>query len=252
MNGGNLKIIQEEVPNQEEMQNVFSQYHYNLQNIENSKTVMNNLIITGCNIYYRYKDFLFPDILQSIIDLTCSTKKFEYLYLIIEIIKSLYSKKEEYKIKKEDFDGFFLYMKEVCRCFYYSINDEFISHLKKVLKDLKQTNIYPNNYIDDLIMEFRLTTEPKITDNNKDLQSLTNLVNNGDLKVDKEIIDLYKDIDDLKRTDNNNLRKKLIKIENDMIQKQIKYYNENLKKIKCLNDLIELCDKNGSLDNLEK
>lgn len=248
MNGEKLNIMQEEVPNQEEMQNIFSQYHCRLQNIENSKKVMNDLIITGCSIYYRYKDFLFPDILQTIINLTCSTKKVEYLYLIIEIIKSLHSKKDEYKIKKEDFDGFFLYMKEVCRCFYYSISDEFISHLKQVLKDLKKTNIYPNNYIDDLIMEFRLTTEPKISDNNKDLQCLTNLVNNGDLKVDKEIIDLYKDIDDLKRTDNNNLRKKLIKIENDMIQRQIKYYNENLKKIKCLNDLIQLCDNNGNFD----
>lgn len=98
-------------------------------------------------------------------------------------------------------------------------------------------------------MEFRLTTEPKITDNNKDLNCLTNLVNSGNLKVDKELIDLYKDFDDLKRTDNNNIRKKLINIENDMIQKQIKYYNENLKKIKCLNELIELCDKNGSFDN---
>lgn len=249
MNKENPNIKQEEIPSQEEMQRVYSQYNNNLQKITNSKKVINDLTNTGCNIYYKYKDYLFPDILQSIIDLTCSTKKVEYLYLIIEIIKSLHSNKNEYNIKKEDFDGFFLYMKEVCRCFYYSISDEFISHLKQVLKDLKKCNIYPNNYIDDLIMEFRLTTEPKITDNNKDLNCLTNLVNSGDLKVDKEIIDLYKDIDDLKRTNNNDKRKKLIKIENDMIQKQIKYYNENLKKIKCLNELIELCDKNGSFDN---
>jgi hypothetical protein len=249
MNKENPNIKQEEPPSQEEMQRVFTQYNNNLQQITNSKKVINDLINTGCNIYYKYKDYLFPDILQSIIDLTCSSKKVEYLYLIIEIIKSLHSKRNEYSIKKEDFDGFFLYIKEVCRCFYYSINDEFISHLKQVLKDLKKCKIYPDNYIDDLIMEFRLTTEPKITDNIKDLNSLTNLVNNGDLKVDREIIDLYKDIDDLKRTDNNIIRKKLIKIENDMIQKQIKYYNENLKKIKCLNELIELCDNNGSFDN---
>jgi hypothetical protein len=249
MNKENPNIKQEEAPSQEEMQRIFTQYNNNLQQITNSKKIINDLISTGCNIYYKYKDFLFPDILQSIIDLTCSSKKVEYLYLIIEIIKSLHSKRNEYSIKKEDFDGFFLYIKEVCRCFYYSINDEFISHLKQVLKDLKKCNIYPSNYIDDLIMEFRLTTEPKITDNSKDLNCLTNLVNSGDLKVDKELIDLYKDFDDLKRTDNNNIRKKLINIENDMIQKQIKYYNENLKKIKCLNELIELCDKNGSFDN---
>jgi hypothetical protein len=249
MNKENPNIKQEEAPSQEEMQRVFTQYNNNLQQITNSKKVINDLINTGCNIYYKYKDFLFPDILQSIIDLTCLSKKVEYLYLIIEIIKSLHSKRNEYSIKKEDFDGFFLYIKEVCRCFFYSINDEFISHLKQVLKDLKKCKIYPDNYIDDLIMEFRLTTEPKITDNIKDLNSLTNLVNNGDLKVDREIIDLYKDIDDLKRTDNNIIRKKLIKIENDMIQKQIKYYNENLKKIKCLNELIELCDNNGGFDN---
>ena len=244
-----IDIKQEEFPSEEERQRVFSQYFNNLQQITNSKTVIKGLTEKGCNIYYKYKDFLFPEIFQLIIDLTNSTKKVEYLYLIIEIIKSLYSRRKEYNIKKENFDDFFLYIKEVCRCFNYSINDEFISHLKQVLKDLKKCNIYPSNYIDDLIMEFRLTTEPKITDNNKDLNCLTNLVNSGVLKVDKEIIDLYKDIDDLKRTDNNNIRKKLIKIENDMIQRQIKYYNENLKKIKCLNDLIELCNKNGNFDN---
>lgn len=137
MNKENPNIKQEEVPSQEEMQRVYSQYNNNLQNITNSKKVINDLTNTGCNIYYKYKDYLFPEILQSIIDLTYSSKKLEYLYLIIEIIKSLYSNKDEYKIKKEDFDIFFLYIKEVCRCFYYSMNDEFISYLKQALKDLK-------------------------------------------------------------------------------------------------------------------
>lgn len=101
MNKENPNIKQEEVPSQEEMQRVYSQYNNNLQNITNSKKVINDLTNTGCNIYYKYKDYLFPEILQSIIDLTYSSKKLEYLYLIIEIIKSLYSNRDEYKIKKK-------------------------------------------------------------------------------------------------------------------------------------------------------
>ena len=43
MNKENPNIKQEEVPSQEEMQRVYSQYNNNLQNITNSKKVINDL-----------------------------------------------------------------------------------------------------------------------------------------------------------------------------------------------------------------
>ena len=84
-------------------------------------------------------------------------------------------------------------------------------------------------------MELRLTTEPNITDSIDDRKILSRLVNKNILKIDFEMINLHKDIEDLKRNNNNNIIVKLIKNENNMIEKQIKLYNENLKQVKCLN-----------------
>ena len=95
---------------------------------------------------------------------------------------------------------------------------------------------------DIVIMELRLTTESNIGNNIKDRNSLSNLINNNILKIDYEMINLYKNFDDLKRTNNNKIRLELIKRENNMIEKQIKIYNENLKQLKCINELINICD----------
>ena len=138
--------------------------------------------------------------------------------------------------------GSFSYVKAICKCFKYSFNDDFIKQLKNALNELKKNNIYPVSIIDNLIMEMRLTTEPQITENENDRKCLSNLVSANILKIDYEMINLYKDIEDLKRTDNNQLRLNLIKKENNMIEKQIKLYNENLKQVKILNDLIKICD----------
>ena len=166
----------------------------------------------------------------------------EYLYLLIEIIKSIHSNISKHPVKKEELYNIFEYVRSICRSFYYSFNYEFTKFIKDSLNHLKKCNIYPNYFIDDLIMELRLNTNPNITGNINDRKSLSNLVKNNILKIDYEMINFNKDIDDLKRTDNNKNRMNLIKCHNDMIQKQIKLYNENLKQIKCLNELINKCD----------
>lgn len=242
MEKNELNFKKERIPTEEEIQRIYSNYYRDLNNIDNKKRIIMDLTDKACNIYYTYKSYIFPDILQAILDQANFTKKLEFLFLIIEIIKKLYKDKINYKIDKEEFNGYFLYVKEICRCFFYSFNDEYTKTIKSALNDLKKSNIYPGEYIDDLIMELRLTTEPRINDNDKDKKSLSNLVNNDNLKIDYEMINLYKDIDDLKRTNNNNNRRKLIKNENDMIEKQMKLYSENLKQIGCLNELIEICN----------
>ena len=230
------------IPKDEQRNNILLEFSKDLLYICKSKDKVFEMANKACNFYYKYQDYIFPDLLQEILTQAGKTKRLEYLYLIIEIIKYLNTNKLKYPIKNKLLFKIFPYVKEITRCFFYSFNNDFTKSLKVALNELKKQNIYPSNYIDDLIMELRLTTEPNITDNIKDRNSLSNLVNNNILKIDYEMINLYKCFEDLERTNNNNIRLDLIKKENNIIEKQIKLYNENFKQLRCLNDLINICD----------
>lgn len=229
------------IPTEEERTKILSDFRNDLKGIFVSKENVFKLSKKCCEIYYSYKDYIFPDLLQEILSQATKVKQLEYLYLIIEIIKDFNSNKS---IQTENNFLFkiFPFVKEISRCFSDSFNDEFIKSLKIALNELKRCNIYPENYIDELIMEIRMCNEPNITDNINDRQCLSQLLLNNKLKIDNDKINLYKDIENLERTNNNDLRLKLINNENSMIEKQIKIYNENLKQIKCLNELIKICD----------
>jgi hypothetical protein len=218
----------------EERQNIIMNFNNLLRKINTKESVL-NISKYAVDIYNKHKDDnIFLDLLQSILKSAESTKKLENLYLLIEIIKLIHSNKENNSVKNEELFFFFEYIKFICRLFYNSPNDEFTKSIINSLKHLKECNIYPNNFIDDLIMELRLNSEPNITGHINERKSLFNLVNRGIINIDSSFISLFKDIEELKRTDNNEIRKSLIKKENDMIEKQIKLYNENLKQIKCL------------------
>ena len=238
-NNNTKKII---VPTEEQKNTILFQFGKDLSYICKSKQQIFEMSKSACNYYYSYRDYIFPDLLQEILEQAGKRKRLEYLYLLIEIIKYLNSNKYKYPIKSDLLFNIFPFVKEITRCFYYSFNNDFTKLLKVALNELKKHNIYPSNYIDDLIMELRLTTESNIGNNIKDRNSLSNLINNNILKIDYEMINLYKNFDDLKRTNNNKIRLELIKRENNMIEKQIKIYNENLKQLKCINELINICD----------
>ena len=238
-NDNTKKII---VPTEEQKNAILFQFSKDLSYICISKQQVFEMCKNACNYYYSYQDYIFPDLLQEILSQAGKRKRLEYLYLLIEIIKYLNSNKYNNPIKGDLLFNIFPFVKEITRCFYYSFNNDFTKLLKVALNELKKQKIYPINYIDDLIMELRLTTDPNITDNIKDRNSLSNLINNNILKIDYEMINLYKNFDDIKRTNNNKIRMELIKKENNMIEKQIKIYNENLKQLKCINELINICD----------
>ena len=234
-------INNEPIPSYEERENIIKEFNSRLKKINTKESIL-EISKYAANIYYKYKDFIFPDLLQSILVSAESTKKIEHLFLLIEIIKLIYSNKEKYDVKKEELFNFFEYIKYICRTFYFSFNDEFIKMIKSSLKHLKECKIYPNIFIDNLMMEFRLNTDPHITGNENDRKCLSNLVNNNILQVDYNFINLFKDIEDLERTKKNKIRIGLIKKYNDLIEKQIKLYNQNLTQIKSLNELINICD----------
>ena len=92
-------------------------------------------------------------------------------------------------------------------------------------------------------MEIRITTDPKLAGTENDRNCLSNLYKEQLLKIDKNMIDLYKDIESVKRGNYNVIRMNLIKKENELIEKQMDLYNKNLEQIKNINEIIALIDK---------
>ena len=118
--------------------------------------------------------------------------------------------------------------------------------MKKALNHLKDTKIYDEKYINNIIMELRITTDPKITYKENDINDITclmDLFNEQTLQIDMNMINLYKDIKLVERGNINKLRMNLIIKENDLIEKQMLLYNKNLEQIKNINEMIDIIDK---------
>ena len=155
-------------------------------------------------------------------------QKIEYLYLMIEIIKAIYSNKSKNNITQNELSYLLLGIKEICRHYHYSMNNDFIKLVKDALNHLKETKIYDEKNINNIIMELRITTDPKITSSENDRNCLMNLFNEQTLQIDMNMINLYNDIKSVERGNINMLRMNLIKKENDLIEKQMILYKKNL------------------------
>ena len=222
--------------NDEKRLKIISDFDIFLQNINSEKDIKAIASITY-KLYCSYKDFILPDLIDKIYQNAFNTRKIEYLYLIIEIIRVFDSNKGIVDERKKFFDWF----KNIFRCYYYSFKKEFIE-LKNILNDFKQTKIYSNELIDELIMELRLTTEPKLEGNDDDKKALCELANKNILEIDEDLIDYYKKVDIYQRNKSQTNQDNLINFENELIEKQLKLYNENIKQIKYINELIGYCD----------
>ena len=123
------------------------------------------------------------------------------------------------------------------------MNEQFIKYIKNALNKLKQSKIYNEIDIDNIIMELRLTTEPNISNNYNDKQSLNCLLNDKILKIDEDMIIFYKDIENANRGNINAYKMNLIKKENTLLEKQIDLYNKNIEQIKTINEMIDIINK---------
>ena len=195
-----------------------------------------------CEQYYKNKNFFFQELIPLIFYHCRETKKIEYLYLLIEIIKTLYNNNN--KIPKDDLISLYLFMKDLCRNFHFSMNNEFIKAIKDTLNKFKETKIFREDDIHNIIMELRIRTDPKITNSENDKKYLMNLIKDKSLNIDIDMINFHKDLDAVEKRNINRLKLNLIKKENDIIEKQINLYNHNLEQIKNINKLLQVLDKN--------
>ena len=207
------------IPSEEESKKILSRFNEYLTNLS-----MDNIIEASnyfCLQYNHFKNYFFENFLILILKYLSEEQKIEYLYLITEIIKSLNANKSKSKISQKELSYLLFGVKEICKYYHYSMNNEFIKMVKDALNGLKESKIYNESDINNIIMELRITTDPKITGSETDRNSLINLFNEQTLTIDKKMIDLFKDIESVDRGNINILRMNLINKENKLIEKQM-------------------------------
>ena len=231
------------LPNKEEEQNIMKKFNDYLVLLNDNKINITEISNYFCEQYYKYKKHFFQNFIFSILDNVQLTKKIEYLDLTIEIIIKLNSNKDINNTSIEDLNYLLLCIREICRNYHYAMNEQFIKYIKNALNKLKQSKIYNEIDIDNIIMELRLTTEPNISNNDNDKQSLNCLLNDKILKIDEDMIIFYKDIENANRGNINAYKMNLIKKENTLLEKQIDLYNKNIEQIKTINEMIDIINK---------
>ena len=94
--------------------------------------------------------------------------------------------------------------------------------------------------------------EPNITGSEREAKYLMNLVNYGEFKIEQNLIDFSKAMDTLNRNKDNLQRKKMLKLEKELIQKQIKTYNTHLQQLEEINLLLKKINEHPELFEKEK
>ena len=231
------------LPTEEEEKIIMKKFNDYLILLNDNKINIKEITNYFCEQYNKYNNYFFEIFLSLILQNVQITKKLEYLDLIIDIINKLNQNRINNNITTNELNYLLLCLKDICRNYHYAMNDQFIKYIKNALNNLKQTKIYEEIDIDSIIMELRLTTEPNVSNNDKDKNCLNYLLNDKILKIDMDMINLYKDIELVNRGNINSSRINLIKKENELIEKQISLYNKNLVQIKNINEMIDKINK---------
>ena len=230
------------VPSEQDRYDILNYFDNELKLITPLKEEIKKLSQYACQVLSTYNDYIFPDLLKSIIREANKKSKIEYLYLFLDIILLILCNDEYKLIRNNSIKKIFPYLKDVIRSFHYSLNDNDIKEVKKVLNQLKINKIYDDKLIDELMMELTLATEPDITGDNEEIKNICNLINKNIFEVPSDIINYNEKLEIIKKNKDNAHKLELIKLQNNIIKKQIDKYNKNLQQIKDLNSLIEKCE----------
>ena len=69
------------------------------------------------------------------------------------------------------------------------------------------------------------------------------MVNYGEIKIDQALIDYSRQLETLDRNKDNKQRKNMLKMEKELIQKQMKLYQTHIQQLKDINMLINKIDE---------
>ena len=101
-----------------------------------------------------------------------------------------------------------------------------------------QKKFFKSEYIKEIKFELKMRNNPEVSGHRDDINFLKNLMNFGGFKIEQNMIDFSKQVEALHRTKDNQQRKIMLKMDKDLIQRQLRMYNTHVQQLKELNLLL--------------
>jgi len=217
-----------------------------LQEINIQQDTIEKISSYICDKIYKYRILIIENIFQLINEKNISGPKVEYLCLLNEILKNNFGlKNEEINIANAIKKNFFPYIKKICLDIYFVPDNYYSKAVNYFVGEWDKNQIFDSERIKIIKFEMMMKKNPEIKGTKDDITNLQNLVNCEGYKIEPALIDFSKQVETLKRCNDNFQRRNLLKLENDLIQKQVKLYNSNIQKLKEINLLLNKIDESN-------
>ena len=226
----------------EEKLKIITSFHQDLKNIDLKKITIEKISNTIQEQISKYGDQITFEIFQIIESESQITPRLEYLYLINDII-------EKYKEFQININKIFPYIKNICLFSYITLNENLTTKVKELINLWEKKEILSSNKIRELKFYLKIQLEPEFSENKEEINFLINLYNNGYIKFDQNLINFSKELNMLEKTKDNKNRRNLLKMEKDIINKQLKIYNSQIQHLKEIDKILDKIKTFNELEN---
>jgi len=227
----------------EEKLKIINTFHSDLKNIDLKKETIERLSTYVQEQISKYGDEIIFEIFQILESESNFTPRLEYLYLINDIIEKNKNNTNSFQTNK-----IYPYIKNICLYSYITLNDNFTNKVKELINLWEKKEIFSTNKIKELKFNLKMELEPELTEDKDEINFLINLNNNGNIKIEQNLINFSKELNSLEKNKDNKNRKTLLKMEKDIINRQLKIYSSQIQHLK---DIDKILDKIKTFNELE-
>ena len=226
----------------EEKLKIITSFHTDLKNIDLKKETIEKISNDIQEQMSKYGDQIIYEIFQIIESESQITPRLEYLYLINDII-------EKYKEFQININKIFPYIKNICLYSYTTLNENLTLKVKELIELWEKKQILNPNKIKELKFYLKIQLEPELSEDKEEINFLINLYNNGYIKFDQNLVNFSKELNVLEKTKDNKNRRNLLKMEKDIINKQLKIYNSQIQHLKEIDKILDKIKTFNELEN---
>ena len=227
----------------EEKLKIINTFHSDLKSIDLKKETIEKLSTYVQEQISKYGDQIIFELFQILESESNFTPRLEYLYLINDIIEKNKNEANSFQTNK-----IFPYIKNICLYSYITLNDNFTTKVKELINLWEKKEIFNSNKIKELKFDLKMQLEPELTEDKDEINFLINLNNNGSIKLEQNLINFSKELNSLEKNKDNKNRKTLLKMEKDIINRQLKIYSSQIQHLK---DIDKILDKIKTFNELE-